>query len=388
MGQNETELKDTNKPQGNLPNPEDGSGNPTKVVAKPYQMVMLCCFSAALGIGYSAQSAYVTPILAQLGVPLRYLTLVWASSPIVGLITQPFIGSKSDGCTSRWGRRRPFILAFAIGILLGLLLVGFGRDIGLAILPNQNTFAIVLVIVGNGILDYGLDASQGPARAYLYDVTPEGQEQRAHIICTILMAIANVIGYTICAIDWDSLFVREDGSVAMTSVQFVFLISSVLSTIAFIICLVSVKDVPLQKSKPEKTKNKPDPVASNNTNGISKEKLDVEVITTEDNRSESKSTSCINSVFGGFIRIPKELWFLVIMNTLSWTGFITYFVIYTDFIGIEVYKGDPTAAINSTAYGLYTVGVKTGSWAFVGYAIVTGVYALSLDFIQNYISKS
>ena len=384
IDQDQNESKGIDKLQENLPNPEDGS-TLRKVNAKPYQMVMLCCFSAALGVGYSAQSAYVTPILARLGVPLRYLTFVWAASPIVGLITQPFIGSMSDRCTSKWGRRRPFILAFAIGILLGLLLIGFGRDIGLAILPSQNTVAIVLIIIGNGILDYGLDASQGPARAYLYDVTPEGQEQRAHIICTILMAAANVVGYTICAIDWDILFTRGDGSVAMTSVQFVFLISGILSTIAFIICLISVEDVPLQKSKQQPTKN--DPIASNAANGISDRKVDVEITTTEDHHSESESCSCIKSVFRGFIGIPKELMFLVIMNMLSWTGFITFFVIYTDFIGIEVYKGDPTAASNSTAYGLYTAGVKTGSWAFVGYAIVTGIYALSLDFIQRYISK-
>ncbi|RDD45624.1 Membrane-associated transporter protein [Trichoplax sp. H2] len=380
------EMGEGNSHQEKISDPEDGH-DPIKVNAKPYQIVMLCCFSAALGVGYSAQSAYVTPILAQLGMPLRYLTFVWCSSPIVGLITQPFIGSMSDGCTSKWGRRRPFILAFAIGILLGLLLIGFGRDIGLAILPGKTSVAIALIIIGNGILDYGLDTSQGPARAYLYDVTPEGQEQRAHRICTILMGLANAVGYCICAIDWDELFRRQDGTTPITSVQFVFLISGILSTIAFIVCLFSVHEIPLSKANKQKQLKSQQDVTDDKPSLQNDHDQDVKVITENGEKdNKEKSVSCLRSVYNGFFRLPKELLVLVLINTLSWTGYITFFVIYTDFIGIEIYKGDPTAATNTTEYALYTVGVKTGSWALVGFAIVTGVYALALDVIERYVS--
>ncbi|RDD45625.1 Membrane-associated transporter protein [Trichoplax sp. H2] len=372
-----------NNPQEKIFSPENDH-HPIKVNAKPYQIVMLCGFSVATGIGYSAQSAYVTPILAELGMPVRYLTYVWSFSPIVGLITQPFIGSMSDGCTSRWGRRRPFILAFAIGTLIGLLLLGFGKDIGLAILPGKTSVAIALVLIGNGILDYSSDASQSPARAYLCDVTPEGQEQRAHRICTILMGLANVVGFCICAIDWDELFMRDDGTVPITSVQFVFLLSGILSTIAFIVCIFSVREIPLSKVDKQKQIKREQDIADNRPTA---QDNDVKVITeNEENDCNEKPVSCLHSVYNGFVQLPKELLVLVIMNTLSWTGFITFIVFYTDYIGIVIYNGDPTAAANTTEYALYTVGVKTGSWALVGYAAVTGVYALSLDIIERYVS--
>ena len=48
----------------------------------------------------------------------RYLSMAWIVSPILGFFVQPIIGMWSDTCKCRWGRRRPFILAFAIGRFL------------------------------------------------------------------------------------------------------------------------------------------------------------------------------------------------------------------------------------------------------------------------------
>ncbi len=41
--------------------------------------------------------------------------MAWLISPILGFFFQPIVGMWSDTCKCRWGRRRPFILAFAIG---------------------------------------------------------------------------------------------------------------------------------------------------------------------------------------------------------------------------------------------------------------------------------
>lgn len=36
----------------------------------------------------------------------------------------------SDTCKCRWGRRRPFVLAFAIGAFIGVTLLLNGSDLG------------------------------------------------------------------------------------------------------------------------------------------------------------------------------------------------------------------------------------------------------------------
>uniref|UniRef100_A0A803W122 Solute carrier family 45 member 4 n=1 Tax=Ficedula albicollis TaxID=59894 RepID=A0A803W122_FICAL len=80
---------------------------------------------------YAMETALVTPVLLQIGLPEQYYSLTWFLSPILGLIFTPLIGSASDRCTLSWGRRRPFILALCIGVLFGVALFLNGSVIGL-----------------------------------------------------------------------------------------------------------------------------------------------------------------------------------------------------------------------------------------------------------------
>lgn len=68
------------------------------------------------------------------GLPEQYYSLTWFLSPVLGLMFTPLIGSASDRCTLRWGRRRPFILALCIGTLIGVALFLNGSLIGECVL--------------------------------------------------------------------------------------------------------------------------------------------------------------------------------------------------------------------------------------------------------------
>lgn len=71
---------------------------------------------------YAVEAAFVTPVLLSVGLPQSLYSLVWLISPILGFLLQPIIGSASDYCRSPWGRRRPYILALGIMMLMGLTL--------------------------------------------------------------------------------------------------------------------------------------------------------------------------------------------------------------------------------------------------------------------------
>lgn len=71
---------------------------------------------------YAVEAAYVTPVLLSVGLPRSLYSMVWLLSPVLGFLLQPVVGSTSDHCRARWGRRRPYILTLGVMMLLGMAL--------------------------------------------------------------------------------------------------------------------------------------------------------------------------------------------------------------------------------------------------------------------------
>ncbi|CAG7659647.1 unnamed protein product [Allacma fusca] len=109
------------------------------------RMELVQISAAVMGIefSYAAETAFVSPLLLNIGLRHRHMTLMWCLSPLLGFFVTPLLGSVSDGCRSRLGRRRPFIILLSIGIILGLILVPNGKTIGLLLgdTYKQNTLA-------------------------------------------------------------------------------------------------------------------------------------------------------------------------------------------------------------------------------------------------------
>ncbi|CAF1555640.1 unnamed protein product, partial [Adineta steineri] len=77
-------------------------------------ILRLVFFFFAIEFMYAVETALTVPILTSLRVPESFYSMAWLISPILGFFLQPIIGMWSDTCKCKWGRRRPFILAFAI----------------------------------------------------------------------------------------------------------------------------------------------------------------------------------------------------------------------------------------------------------------------------------
>ncbi|KAB0800203.1 hypothetical protein PPYR_05943 [Photinus pyralis] len=237
--------------------------------------------AAVMGIefSYAAETAFVSPTLLKIGVDHQYMTFVWALSPLVGFFLTPILGSISDRCQLKIGRRRPFIILMSIGVILGLLLVPNGEDLGYMagdIPPAQNAtirtvisyrtsalsyernvtltededelklgyhpWGIFFTILGTVLLDFDADACQSPARAYLLDVTILEDHARGLSTFTIMAGLGGFFGYATGGINWDITMI---GELLGGHVRAVF----TLITIVFIICVIctvtSFKEIPL-----------------------------------------------------------------------------------------------------------------------------------------------
>jgi solute carrier family 45 protein 1/2/4 len=70
-----------------------------------------------------------SPYLLSLGLSKSSVAVVFVAGPLSGLIMQPLIGVLADNCTSRFGRRRPYMLVGTVICAAAMLLLGFTRPV-------------------------------------------------------------------------------------------------------------------------------------------------------------------------------------------------------------------------------------------------------------------
>ncbi|KAG9276620.1 solute carrier family 45 member 4 [Astyanax mexicanus] len=199
---------------------------------------------------YAMETALVTPVLLQIGLPEQYYSLTWFLSPILGLILTPLIGSASDRCTLKWGRRRPFILALCVGVLIGVALFLNGSLVGLAVgdVPGNQPIGIVLTVLGVVVLDFCADASEGPIRAYLLDVADTEEQDMALNIHAFSAGLGGAVGYMLGGLDWTNTVL---GRAFRAQEQVLFFFAAIIFVISVSLHLFSIKERPYNPHQQE-----------------------------------------------------------------------------------------------------------------------------------------
>lgn len=94
------------------------------------KLVLACMVAAGVQFGWALQLSLLTPYIQTLGIDHAMASFIWLCGPITGFVVQPCVGVWSDKCRSKYGRRRPFILAGCLMICAAVTLIGFSADLG------------------------------------------------------------------------------------------------------------------------------------------------------------------------------------------------------------------------------------------------------------------
>lgn len=123
---------------------EEGDMDYGHITRKKTRLELIMISAAVCGIEfcYAAETAFVSPTLLKIGVPVLYMSWIWCLSPLIGLFLVPIFGSLSDRCNWKMGRRRPFIILLSFGIFLGLILVPNGQKLGAAFGDDYEEYSI------------------------------------------------------------------------------------------------------------------------------------------------------------------------------------------------------------------------------------------------------
>jgi MFS family permease len=165
-------------------------------------------------VGAAVQSRIKFDHLVTPGTEGSSLAIVGALQFFFSVAIQPTVGSISDYASTRWGRRKPFIVAGAL--FDALFLIGIASANSLLAIA---AFATLLALSTN--------VARGPFQGYVPDLVPDRQVGLASAMVGLMQVLGNVLGFGLAAI------ANTQGNVglailAIASVELVTMLSVVL----------------------------------------------------------------------------------------------------------------------------------------------------------------
>ncbi|MBC7796190.1 MAG: MFS transporter [Pyrinomonadaceae bacterium] len=131
-------------------------------------------------IGFGLQQANMSPIYKYLGAEESTLPYLWLAGPVTGLLIQPIIGAMSDRTWNSLGRRRPY---FLIGAILA--------SICLILMPYSSALWMAASLLW--ILDFSINTSMEPFRAFVGDKLPEEQRTLGFVMQSFFIGIGQTL---------------------------------------------------------------------------------------------------------------------------------------------------------------------------------------------------
>ncbi|CAN0892103.1 Sucrose transport protein SUC2 [Linum grandiflorum] len=332
------------------------------------KIILVAAIAIGLQFGWALQLSLLTPYVQLLGIPHTYAGLVWLCGPISGLIVQPLVGYYSDRCTSRFGRRRPYIGTGVALVLVSVLLIGYAADLGHSagddLSKKMKPRAIAIFVLGFWILDVSNNVLMGPCRALLADLSGSNHKKTrvANSFFSFFVSVGNVLGYAAGSYnDLHKAFPFTETKacdVFCANLKSCFFISIALLVFFTVLALYFVEEHQFELP----------PVAE--------EDADMDV------------TTCSGVPFFGDMvsavkNMKRPMAILLTMTCINWIAWFPFFLFSTDWMGKEIYDGE--SAGSPAEVKAYAHGVHIGSLGLLINAVVMGYISLGIDMMSRWV---
>lgn len=279
------------------------------------------------------------PPLPSPGLLLTLLALLAGIGPVLGLVSVPLLGSASDHWRGRYGRRRPFIWALSLGILLSLFLIPRASRLAGLLCPDTRPLELALLILGVGLLAFCGQLCFTPLEALLSDLFRDPDHCRqAFSVYAFMIGLGGCLGYLLPAIDWDAsalapyLGTQEECLFGLLALIFLTCVAAT----AFV-----AEEAALGPAEPAEGLSAPSVLPC--CPGRARLAL----------RSLGALCPRLRRLC---CRMPRALRRLFVAELCSWMAFMTFTLFYTDFVGEGLYQGVPGAEPGTEARRHYDEG--------------------------------
>ncbi len=178
--------------------------------------------------------------------------VIMALDNVIALFLLPLLGALSDKCSTKIGRRMPFIIG---GTAVAVLLMTF-----IPILDNayangpSNVYTIIFVIM-LGLLLIAMGTYRSPAVALMPDVTPKPLRSKANAIINLMGAVGGIIYLIITSFMYSTS--RTEGLVHV-NYQPIFTIVASFMVVAVLVLFFTIKEPKLAQELTEYEKAHPE----------------------------------------------------------------------------------------------------------------------------------
>src|SRR6187551_1922778 len=115
------------------------------------------------------------------------LAIIMIAGAVAPIVIQPTVGVISDYTTTRWGRRKPYIV---VGALLDVVFL-------LGIATANSLLAITAFVT---LLQFSTNTARGAFQGYVPDLVPDRQVGLASAMVGLMQVFGNVLGFALAAI--------------------------------------------------------------------------------------------------------------------------------------------------------------------------------------------
>ncbi|NWW39415.1 S45A3 protein, partial [Panurus biarmicus] len=336
------------------------------------QLLLVNLLTFGLEVCLAAGITYVPPLLLEVGVEEKFMTMVLGIGPVLGLLFVPLIGSASDHWHSSYGRRRPFIWLLCLGVLLSLFVIPHASSLASLCALNPRPLEIAFLILGIGLLDFCGQVCFTPLEALLSDLFQEPDNCRqAFSMYAFMISLGGCIGYLLPAIDWAFLAPYLGGQESC--------LFSLLALI-FLGCVLATLFVTEEAARgdsvdgPALKDASPKPSLCCGLARGSRALQGRQVL-----QAARNLCALLPRLHGLCCRIPGVIRRLFVAELCSWMALMTFMLFYTDFVGEGLYHGVPRAKPGTEARRRYDEGVRMGSLGLFLQCITSIFFSTIMD---------
>ncbi|CEL58078.1 General alpha-glucoside permease OS=Schizosaccharomyces pombe (strain 972 / ATCC 24843) GN=sut1 PE=3 SV=1 [Rhizoctonia solani AG-1 IB] len=284
---------------------------------------------------WASMMSHATPTLLSLGMSKSTLSLVFLAGPLSGIIMQPLIGALADASTSKYGRRRPFMMGGCLVCVPAMLGLGFARGIGETLWPSHaQGIAILISVLSIVCIDFAVNAIMSADRALIVDMLPPHEQNSGNAWASRTSGLGQVLGFFIGNLDLPYMFGSNSSQIGLLSV-----ISGILLLGTHVITAIFVQEAVHQPRPGDATDLK----------------------------------QMLRNMWDTVLRLPATIRSICFIQFFSWLGWLPVMLFATEYIG-DIYVRDALDHGDSrgpSSEALREEGTRAGSRALFHGALLT-----------------